>query len=183
MNVAKHGIIIGGAAISPETVRYFSSLDLNLKEAISMTEAAAFVQMANIFNPGDFCVGMVGKSYNDQMEIKLINKDENGAGEMLSRGRAICMGYLNNKEKTLEAVDDDGWFHSGDLCTVDEEEFYTVVGRIKEIIITAGGENVAPTNIEAEIKNALPDVVSNVMVVGDKQKYLTCLITLKVSKY
>ena len=79
MNVAKHGIIIGGAAISPETVRYFSSLDLNLKEAISMTEAAAFVQMANIFNPGDFCVGMVGKSYNDQMEIKLINKDEIGA--------------------------------------------------------------------------------------------------------
>ena len=118
-NTAKHGIMIGGAAVSPETVRYFLSLDLKLMEIISMTEAAACVQMGNRFNPGEFRVGKVGKAYQDQMEIKLINKDENGAGEMLSRGRAMCMGYLNNKEKTLEAVDDEGWFRSGDLCTVD----------------------------------------------------------------
>ena len=100
---------------------------------------------------------------------------------MLSRGRGMCMGYLNNEEKTLEAFDDDGWFHTGDLCTVDDDGFYTVVGRIKEIIITAGGENVAPTNIESEIKKALPELVSHVVVVGDKQKYLNCLITIKVS--
>ena len=110
----------------------------------------------------------------------MINVDEGGAGEMLTRGRAICMGYLNKKEKTLEAIDDEGWLHSGDLVRRDQEGFYTVVGRIKEIIITAGGENVTPTNIEDEIKTALPEVVSNVMVVGDNQKYLTCLITLKV---
>ena len=175
------GILIGGAAVPPETVRYFLSLDLKLVELISMTEAAACLQIANQTTPGEFRVGMVGKPCQDVMEVKLGDKDEKGAGEMLSRGRGMCMGYLNNEEKTLEAFDDDGWFHTGDLCTVDDDGFYTVVGRIKEIIITAGGENVAPTNIESEIKKALPEMVSHVVVVGDKQKYLNCLITIKVS--
>lgn len=99
---------------------------------------------------------------------------------MLCRSRAVCMGYLNSKEKTLETIDDDCWLHSGDLLRADQEGFYKVVGRIKEIIIPAGGENVAPTNIEDEIKISLPDAVSNVMVCGDGKQYLTCLLTLKV---
>ena len=99
---------------------------------------------------------------------------------MLSRSRAVCMGYLNNREKTLETIDDEGWLHSGDLIRMDEEGFYKVVGRIKEIIIPSGGENIAPTNIEDEIKTSLPSVISNVMVCGDGKQYLTCLITLKV---
>ena len=91
------------------------------------------------------------------------------------------MGYLNDEKKTLETIDDEGWLHSGDLLTVDNEGFYKVVGRIKEIIITSGGENVAPTNIEDEIKmNCLPDIVNHVVVCGDGQPYLTCLMTLKV---
>ena len=100
---------------------------------------------------------------------------------MLSRSRAVCMGYLNNKEKTLETIDDDGWLHSGDLIRVDEEGFYKVVGRIKEIIIPAGGENVAPTNIEEEIKRSLGDVISHVMVCGEGRPFLTALITFKAS--
>ena len=91
------------------------------------------------------------------------------------------MGYLNNKEKTEETIDDDGWLHSGDLVKEDKDGWFTVVGRSKEIIITAGGENVAPTNIEDQIKKELSEVVSNVMVVGDGKKFLTCLLTLKVS--
>ena len=100
---------------------------------------------------------------------------------MLSRSRAVCMGYLNDEKKTMETIDDEGWLHSGDLLTADEEGFYKVVGRIKEIIITAGGENVAPTNIEDEIKmNCLPDIVNHVVVCGDGRPYLSCLITFKV---
>ena len=99
---------------------------------------------------------------------------------MLCRSRAVCMGYLNNKQKTLETIDDEGWLHSGDLVRGDEEGFYKVVGRIKEIIIPSGGENIAPTNIEDEIKNSLPSAISNVMVCGDGKQYLTCLLTLKV---
>ena len=181
-HVAKHGIRIGGASVSPETLQYFLSLDLKLMETFSMTESACCGLIANKASPGDFLIGTVGKPDQERAEVKLIKEGVSGAGEMLSRGRAICMGYLNNKEKTMEALDDDGWFHSGDICKMDEDGFYRVVGRIKEVIITAGGENVAPNNIEDEVKKALPSVVSNVMVVGDKQKYLTCLITLKVSK-
>ena len=98
---------------------------------------------------------------------------------MLCRSRAVCMGYLHSEQKTRDTIDDEGWLHSGDLVRADQEGFYKVVGRIKEIIIPAGGENVAPTNIEDEIKLALPSLVSNVMVVGDGRQYLTCLITLK----
>ena len=98
---------------------------------------------------------------------------------MLCRSRAVCMGYLHSEQKTRDTIDDEGWLHSGDLVRADQEGFYKVVGRIKEIIIPAGGENVAPTNIEDEIKLALPSLASNVMVVGDGKQYLTCLITLK----
>ena len=90
------------------------------------------------------------------------------------------MGYLFDKDKTLNAIDDEGWLHSGDLGSMDEDGFYTIVGRIKEIIITAGGENIAPVNIEDEIKKELGTLISNIMVVGEKRRFLSCLITLKV---
>ena len=180
-NTVPNGFIIGGAAVSPGTVEYFLSLDIKLCELISMSEAAGCAQIANLDSDMKlFRVGRVGLPYQDGMEIKLNDVKEDGSGEMLSRGRGMLMGYMNNKEKSMEAIDDDGWFHSRDIVKPDEEGFYSVVGRIKEIIITAGGENVAPTNIEDEIRKQLP-LVSNVMVVGDKQKYLTCLITLKVT--
>ena len=105
------------------------------------------------------------------------NMDEDGVGEAMGRGRPVFMGYLNNKEATLQTVDDDGWMHSGDLVKKDKDGFFTVVGRIKEILITSGGENIAPVNIEHEVKSELEDLVSNVVVIGDRRKFLTCLIT------
>jgi len=175
------GYAIGGAAVSPETVRYFLSLDMKLLEMTGMTETVGMVPITNLDEPGGFRIGKVGKVYPHYFEVKVKDRDSTGAGEMLCRGRGTCMGYLNNKEKTMEALDDDGWLHSGDLVREDNEGFFTMVGRIKEIIIPAGGENVAPVNIEEEIKSELQEVVSNVMVVGDGRKYLTCLITLKVT--
>ena len=99
---------------------------------------------------------------------------------MLSRSPAVCMGYLNNRQKTIETIDDQGWLHSGDLLSVDQEGFYKIVGRIKEIIITSGGENVAPTNIEDSVRLNLPDIVNQVMVCGEGRPYLTCLLTPRV---
>jgi len=139
------------------------------------TEQAGFPQCINSVQPGGFRIGRVGRAYPDQCEVKLTE-----AGEMLSRSRAVCMGYLNNKENTVNTIDDQGWLHSGDILTVDQEGFYKIVGRIKEIIITSGGENVAPTNIEDEVRLSLPDIVNMVMVCGDGRPYLSCLLTPKV---
>jgi len=175
------GFAIGGAAVSPETVRYFLSLDMKLLEMTGMTETVGMVPITNINQPGGFRIGRVGKVYPHYFDVKVKDRDSTGAGEMLCRGRGTCMGYLNNREKTVEALDEEGWLHSGDLVREDNEGFFTMVGRIKEIIIPAGGENVAPVNIEEEIKSELQEVVSNVMVVGDGKKFLTCLITLKVT--
>ena len=93
--------------------------------------------------------------------------------------RNVMMGYLFNEEKTKEAVDENGWLHSGDLGTELDDGYFKVTGRLKELIITAGGENVAPIPIEETVVKELP-CVSNAMVVGDRKKFLSCLLTFKV---
>jgi long-chain-fatty-acid--CoA ligase ACSBG len=91
------------------------------------------------------------------------------------------MGYLNSSSKTAEAIDADGWLHSGDIGKTDKNGFLYITGRIKELIITAGGENIQPVQIEDNIINELQQCISNCMVIGDNRKYLICLITLKVA--
>lgn len=99
-------------------------------------------------------------------EIKIDNPDENGIGEICMRGRHIMLGYFKNPEATKEVIDKDGYFHSGDLGKFDEDGFLKITGRIKELIITAGGENIAPINIEDTIKLMCP-ALNNVMIVGE----------------
>ena len=174
--------MIGGSAVSPETVRFLLSMDMKMLELTSQTEMSCMPQLTNTNLPGQFRIGRVGREFPDNSEVKLASVDPaTGAGELLSRSRAVCMGYLNNEEKTLETIDDEGWLHSGDLLTVDSEGFYKIVGRIKELIITAGGENVAPTNIEDEIRTSLGEVVSQAVVCGEARPFLTCLLTLRVT--
>ncbi|XP_021133438.3 long-chain-fatty-acid--CoA ligase ACSBG1 isoform X4 [Anas platyrhynchos] len=110
--------------------------------------------------------------------VKLVNEDTEGNGEICFWGRTVFMGYLNMEDKTKEAFDEDGWLHSGDLGKLDEDGFLYVTGRIKDLIITAGGENVPPVPIEDAVKKELP-IVSNAMVIGDKKKFLSMLLTLK----
>jgi len=105
-------------------------------------------------------------------------RDKVGEGELCLRGRHVMMGYMKDKEKTREAIDPDGFLHSGDVARVDEYGMLHITGRIKELLITAGGENVAPVPVEDSIKSFLP-AISNVMMVGDRRKYNTALVTLK----
>ena len=87
------------------------------------------------------------------------------------------MGYLKMPEETLRVIDDDGFLHSGDCGSVDADGFWKITGRIKELIVTAGGENIPPILIESELKRLAP-ALSNVVLIGDKRKYLTVLLTL-----
>ena len=87
---------------------------------------------------------------------------------------------FQEEEKTKESFTDDHWFKTGDIGTMDDEGFFKVTGRIKELIITEGGKNIAPIPIESRIKENLSSIISQAIVIGDKQKYLSCLLTLKV---
>lgn len=169
-------LISAAAPMSPEIKQYFMSLDLPIMEAFGMSESggAHCVSSEDAFN-----LTTIGKALPG-VETMILNKDENGHGEVCMRGRHVFMGYINEPEKTKEALDDEGWLHSGDLGYVDQNSFVYITGRIKELIITAGGENIPPVHVEHLVKNELP-VLSNAFLVGDKRKFLTMLVTLKVN--
>jgi long-chain-fatty-acid--CoA ligase ACSBG len=88
----------------------------------------------------------------------------------------ICV-FRYNKEKTEDAIDSEGWLHTGDIGKIDDEGFYTIIGRIKEILVTAGGENVAPVLLESALKKHLPGI-ANVMMIGDRRKFVSAVFTL-----
>jgi len=167
---------VGAAPISMESLEYFLSLDIPLLECYGMSETGG-PHTGN--RPGHHRLGSIGPSIGG-CQTKIFNPDKDGEGEIVMSSRNIMMGYLFNEEKTKEAVEaDGGWLHSGDLGMKMEDGYFKVTGRIKELIITAGGENVAPIPIEDTLKRELP-CIANAMVVGDRRKFLSSLLTLKV---
>jgi len=166
---------VGAAPISMESLEYFLSLDIPLLECYGMSETGG-PHTGN--RPGQHRLGSIGPSIGG-CRTKIFNPDAHGEGEVVMSSRNIMMGYLFNEEKTAEAIDKEGWLHSGDLGTELDDYYYKITGRLKELIITAGGENVAPIPIEDAMKNELP-VLSNAMVVGDRRKFLSALLTFKV---
>ncbi|XP_071575052.1 very long-chain-fatty-acid--CoA ligase bubblegum [Temnothorax nylanderi] len=162
------------APINVDIKRYFLSLDIPLLEAYGMSECSG---AHTIISPKEYSMEGVGRPLTG-VYTKLDNIDEHGEGEVCMGGRHVFMGYLNEPEKTAEAKDKNGWLHSGDLGKFNSNGILSITGRIKELIITSGGENVAPYNIEQMILTELP-YLSNAIVIGDKRKYLTVLVTLK----
>uniref|UniRef100_T1JCU5 long-chain-fatty-acid--CoA ligase n=1 Tax=Strigamia maritima TaxID=126957 RepID=T1JCU5_STRMM len=163
----------GGAPLSPEVLNFFLSLDILITDCFGMSETTGPLISNTIKN---FRIGSVGKLTLG--EIKFINTDEKGNGELIVRGRNVFMGYLNLEEQTIKSFQSDGWFATGDIASQDKDGYITITGRCKELIITSGGENIAPVPIENTIKLLLP-VVNNCMLIGEKRKYLTILLTLK----
>ena len=123
-------------------------------------------------------LGSVGRPY-PAWEVHVLSPDETGLGEIATRGRNACMGYLWEEGKTAELHDAEGYVLSGDLGRFDTDGFLYLTGRQKEIIVTAGGENIAPVPIEDQIKEALKDYIANCLVIGDKRKHLACILTLR----
>lgn len=173
-----HLHVTGAAPITKETIEYFYCFNINILSAYGMSENAG----PHCFERVDeFRIGGVGKEVTGCI-TKLAEADtpeKDGSGEVCMWGRHVFMGYLNNDEKTADAIDDQGWLRTGDIGKKDEDGFLFITGRIKELLITAGGENVAPVPMEDNVKEELP-IISNCMLIGDKMKFLSMLITLKV---
>jgi long-chain acyl-CoA synthetase len=159
--------VSGAAPITRDVLEFFASLDIVIQEVYGQSEDCG----PTTFNrAGAIRFGTVGQPIPD-VEVRIADD-----GEILVRGRNVFLGYYKEPAATAEALED-GWLHSGDLGTIDSEGFLHITGRKKEIIITAGGKNIAPNNIEEQLKG-LP-LVADAVVIGDRRKYLVALITLK----
>ncbi|MFS2036869.1 AMP-dependent synthetase/ligase [Polaromonas sp. CT11-55] len=160
--------VTGAAPISPDLVKWYMALGVPMLEVWGMTETcgAASGVPASRMKPGS--IGPAA-GYN---EMRL----DPATGEILVRGANVFMGYLNQPEKTAETLDANGWLHTGDVGVVDEDGYFRITDRMKDIIITAGGKNITPSELENELK--FSPYVTDAVVIGDKRPYLTCIIMI-----
>ena len=159
--------ISGGAPLAKEIAEFFHVLDILILEGYGQTEETT---ASNVNRPNRFKFGTVGPA------IPGIDVTIAEDGEILIKGPTVFAGYYQDEEATRAALPGDGWLHTGDVGEIDEDGFLTVTDRKKDIIVTAGGKNVSPQNIENLLKG-IP-WVSQALVVGDRRPYLVALLTL-----
>jgi len=157
----------GAAPIAPDLIRWYLALGLDMREVYGQTENCG---VATIMPPERIKLGSVGKAA-PWGEVAI-----SPHGEILIRGDFLFMGYLNQPEKTAETIDAKGWLHTGDVGSIDNEGFVKITDRMKDIIITSGGKNITPSEIENQLK--FSPYVSDAVVIGDKRPYLTCLLMI-----
>ena len=165
----------GAAPIAPDLIRWYLALGLDMREVYGQTENCG---VATVMPPDRIKLGSVGKAA-PWGEVAISPQ-----GEILIRGEFLFMGYLNQPEKTAETIDAKGWLHTGDVGSIDNEGFVKITDRMKDIIITSGGKNITPSEIENQLK--FSPYVSDAVVIGDKRPFLTCLLMIdheNVEKY
>jgi len=161
-------IIIGAAPLSREVHEFLLGIGLPVVELYGMSECACCVTISATH---EVKVGTVGRAIPG-VEITLADD-----GEMLVRGDTIMAGYRGDPERTAEAVDADGWLHTGDIAEIDDEGYVKIIDRKKELIINAGGKNMSPANIEQHLKDASP-LIGQAAAIGDRRPYNVALIVL-----
>jgi len=159
--------ITGAAPIPAELLSWFRAIGVPLSEIYGMSESSGPMTWA----ARKVKAGTVGPAIPG-CEVKLAEEDN----EIICRGGNVFQGYLNAPEKTAETLDEDGWLHSGDIGEVDEDGYYSVVDRKKELIITAGGKNLSPANLEAKLK--MIPLVGQACAIGDDRPFVSALVVL-----
>ena len=166
--------LTGAAPISPELLKWYHAIGVPLYEGFGMSETTG---VGTINLPGANRTGSVGRP-NPGVQVRIAPD-----GEIQVKGLNIFSGYLNKPDKTAEAFTEDGWLRTGDIGREDAG-YFTITGRMKDIIITAGGKNITPAEIESRLK--FSHYISDAVVIGDRRKYLTCLVMIdqeNVEKY
>ena len=160
--------VSGAAPIAPKVLEYFWALGVPVREGYGQTEGTA---LATYTPADDVRIGKVGKALPG-VELRIADD-----GEILVRSKGVFVGYLDNPAATAETIDGDGWLHTGDVGELDDDGFLTITDRKKDIIITAGGKNISPSEIENMLK--VSPYVREAIVIGDRRKYLTALIGIE----
>ena len=163
-----HWCISGAAPASPEVLQYFADLGLPVNEGWGMSEVSG---IATINPLSDIRIGTVGRALPG-VEVKLDHD-----GELLLRAPLVMKGYRNDAARTAEAIDPDGWLHTGDIAQIDGDGYITIVDRKKEIIINAAGKNMSPANIELRLRASSP-LIAFAVCVGDRRPYNVALLVL-----
>lgn len=157
--------VSGGAPLSLSDAEFFIGMGIKILEGFGLTETTP---VTNVNQPWRIKPGTVGPTLS---ETKVKISDD---GELLIKGPQVMKGYYKNPKATADVFTKDGWFRTGDLARVDEDGFVAITGRIKDIIVTAGGKNISPQNIENDLKSS--KYIEQVAVIGDRRKYLSALI-------
>jgi long-chain acyl-CoA synthetase len=158
--------VTAAAPIGVEVLEWFRALGVPLTEIYGMSENTGPLT----WEPHTPCIGSVGRAMPG-IELKLLDD-----GEVCAKGGNVFSGYLDDPEKTAEALDDEGWLHTGDIGEIDDKGFLKIVDRKKELIITAGGKNISPANLEGALKSF--PLIGQAAVIGDRRPYISALIVL-----
>jgi len=158
--------VSGAAPIPPEMLEWFVGIGLPMSEIYGMSENTGPLT----WDPYEIKPGTVGRAMPGS-EVQLAED-----GEVIARGGHVFQGYLNDPEKTADALDADGWLHTGDIGEMDDEGYLRIVDRKKELIITAGGKNISPANLEAALK--MIPLVGQACAIGDKRPFVSALVVL-----
>jgi long-chain acyl-CoA synthetase len=168
-------IVSGGAAINPRLERIFAAAKLNLLQGYGLTETCVVIAV-NRFDPSDRKFGTVGLVVENS-EVKIAQED----GEILMKGPSLMMGYYKNPQETATAIDQDGWFHTGDIGTWEEGRFLKITDRKKELFKSSSGKYISPVAIENKLKES--KYIEQCIVVGEGQKFTSALIIPSVSNF